>query len=62
MNSCECPASSMEVLRMISLFEGGDAQLDAAIKHLLDKIVKEPVPVPPPPEFPDKSFDYPVTE
>jgi tricorn protease len=39
-------------------FNGNDAQLDAAIKYLLDKIKNEPVDVPPPPPFPDKSFDY----
>jgi tricorn protease len=36
-------------------FKGEDAQLDAAIAHLLDLIEKEPVVVPPPPDGPDKS-------
>jgi tricorn protease len=40
-------------------FNGGDAQLDAAIKHLQDAIAKVPRPVPKPPEYPDKSFRYP---
>jgi len=35
-------------------FGGGDAQLDAAIKHLLDEIKAKPVPVPPPPPYPIK--------
>jgi tricorn protease len=39
-------------------FKGNDAQLDAAIKYLQEKIKNEPVDVPPPPPFPDKSFDY----
>jgi tricorn protease len=39
-------------------FEGGDAQLDAAISHLLDEIEKDPRTVPPPPPYPDKSFEY----
>jgi tricorn protease len=37
-------------------FEGGDAQLDAAIKHLQELIKEDPRPVPPVPEYPDKSF------
>ncbi len=40
-------------------FNGGDAQLDAAIKHLEAAIAKDPRPVPAPPEYPDKSFKYP---
>ncbi len=39
-------------------FNGKDAQLDAAIKHLRELIKKEPVDVPDPPEYPDKSFKY----
>jgi tricorn protease len=35
-------------------FKGGDAQLDAAVKHLQDLIAKEPRPVPPRPAYPDK--------
>ena len=37
-------------------FHGSDAQLDAAIDHLLELIAEDPRDVPPPPEFPDKSF------
>jgi tricorn protease len=37
-------------------FNGRDAQLDAAIDHLLELIAKEPNPVPPPPPYPDKSL------
>jgi tricorn protease len=40
-------------------FNGGDAQLDAAIEYLLEEIRKDPREVPPPPAYPDKSFDYP---
>ncbi|HXY37692.1 MAG TPA: S41 family peptidase [Planctomycetaceae bacterium] len=40
-------------------FKGGDAQLDAAIKHLQEAIKKDPRPVPEPPAYPDKSFRYP---
>jgi tricorn protease len=40
-------------------FKGEDAQLDAAIEYLLEEIRKDPRPVPPPPAFPDKSFQYP---
>ncbi|MGC6516001.1 MAG: S41 family peptidase [Myxococcota bacterium] len=36
-------------------FNGEDAQLDAAISYLKDKIANEPVPVPPVPAYPDKS-------
>jgi len=32
-------------------FGGGDAQLDAAVKHLLQKIKKDPRPVPKPPKY-----------
>jgi tricorn protease len=39
-------------------FKGKDAQLDAAIKHLKELIKKEPVDVPDPPEYPDKSHKY----
>jgi tricorn protease len=35
-------------------FDGKDAQLDAAIQYLQEKIRAEPVPVPPPPAFPRK--------
>jgi len=40
-------------------FNGGDAQLDAAIDYLLEEIRKDPREVPPPPPYPDKSFNYP---
>jgi len=40
-------------------FNGGDAQLDAAIEYLLEEIRKDPREMPPPPPYPDKSFDYP---
>jgi tricorn protease len=40
-------------------FNGEDAQLDAAIDFLLQKIEEDPRLVPEPPPFPDKSFDYP---
>jgi tricorn protease len=42
-----------------AIFNGGDAQLDAAIKHLQEAIAKDPRPVPAPPSYPDKSFRYP---
>lgn len=37
-------------------FKGEDAQLQAAIKFLKDKVAAEPIEVPPPPKHPDKSF------
>jgi len=40
-------------------FEGADAQLDAAIDHLLRRIAEDPRPVPVAPPYPDRSFDYP---
>jgi len=40
-------------------FKGQDAQLEAAITHLLAEIKKDPRPVPKAPKFPDKSFKYP---
>ncbi len=40
-------------------FNGEDAQLDAAIELLLEEIRKDPRGVPPPPPYPDKSFEYP---
>ncbi len=39
-------------------FEGGDAQLDAAIEYLLGEIERDPRTVPAPPPYPDKSFKY----
>lgn len=38
-------------------FNGEDAQLDAAINFLEDLIKKDPRAVPPPPAYPDKSFN-----
>ncbi|MCH7408621.1 S41 family peptidase [Belliella sp. DSM 111904] len=38
-------------------FEGKDAQLEAAIKHLKELIKNDPRPVPSPPAYPDKSFN-----
>ncbi|MDY7110617.1 MAG: S41 family peptidase [Planctomycetota bacterium] len=38
-------------------FKGEDAQLRAAVEHLLERIAADPRPVPPPPPWPDKSFD-----
>lgn len=37
-------------------FKGGDAQLEAAVKHLQEQIGKDPRPVPPTPKYPDKSL------
>jgi len=37
-------------------FNGADAQLDAAVKHLQTLIAQDPRPVPPPPRHPDKAF------
>lgn len=37
-------------------FLGKDRQLEAAIKHLQELILKEPIEVPPPPTHPDKSI------
>ncbi|MBN1162998.1 MAG: PD40 domain-containing protein [Candidatus Krumholzibacteriota bacterium] len=36
-------------------FRGKDAQLEAALQYLKEKIKEEPVEIPPPPEYPDKS-------
>ena len=41
-------------------FNGEDAQLDAAVTYLLEKIAEDPRAVPEPPPFPDKSFRYPA--
>ena len=41
-----------------STFNGKDAQLEAAIEYLLEMIEKNPRPIPRPPAYPDKSFDY----
>ena len=40
-------------------FRGRDAQLEAAISFLKQKIEEDPVDVPDPPGYPDKSFEYP---
>lgn len=37
-------------------FNGSDAQLEAAVKHLQELIKKDPRPVPPTPKYPDKSL------
>jgi tricorn protease len=42
-------------------FQGGDAQLDAAIAHLEALIAAKPVPVPPAPPYPDKSLRPPTS-
>ncbi len=41
-------------------FNGEDAQLAAAIRYLQQKIAEDPRPVPQPPPYPDRRFDYPV--
>jgi len=40
-------------------FEGQDAQLDAAIRYLQERIAEDPRAVPAPPPFPNKAFAYP---
>jgi tricorn protease len=42
-------------------FTGSDAQLDTAVDYLLRKIAEDPRAVPPPPPYPNRRFDYPVT-
>ncbi|HNX51269.1 MAG TPA: S41 family peptidase [Thermoanaerobaculaceae bacterium] len=37
-------------------FRGEDAQLDAAVRHLQERLKEQPVAVPPHPPYPDKSF------
>lgn len=39
-------------------FNGEDAQLEAAIDYLLERIAREPRPVPEPPPYPERWFDY----
>ena len=39
-------------------FGGSDAQLDAAMKYLKDRIRLDPRPVPQPPPYPNKAFEY----
>ena len=41
-------------------FHGRDAQLEAAIQLLNEKIAEDPRPVPEPPSYPNLRFDYPV--
>jgi tricorn protease len=40
-------------------FQGADAQLDAAVDHLLKRMAEEPVVAPVAPPYPDRSFRYP---
>ncbi|HEY0512001.1 MAG TPA: S41 family peptidase [Thermoanaerobaculia bacterium] len=40
-------------------FEGGDAQLDAAVHYLQEKIKAEPVPIPKAPAYPNKALPPP---
>ena len=40
-------------------FNGEDAQLEAAIRYLQEKIAEDPRPVPAPPPYPKKGFTYP---
>ena len=42
-------------------FMGEDAQLDVAIRYLLDEIERDPRVVPPPPPYPNKRFEYRAT-
>jgi len=39
-------------------FNGSDAQLDAAIQFLQERIAEDPRPVPAAPPFPNKAFRY----
>lgn len=39
-------------------FQGKDAQLQAAIDFLKEKMAKEPIPIPKAPAYPNKSFKY----
>jgi tricorn protease len=41
-------------------FNGEDAQLEAAIQYLKEKIAEDPRPVPAPPPYPNRRFDYPM--
>jgi tricorn protease len=43
-------------------FEGRDAQLEAALRYLQDKIAAEPLPVPPSPAYPKKMLPPPAEE
>ncbi len=42
-------------------FNGEDAQLDAAVRYLLEQIERDPRPVPAAPPYPNKRFDYRTT-
>jgi tricorn protease len=42
-------------------FNGEDAQLDAAIRYLQERIAEDPRPVPEPPPYPNRGFTYPDT-
>lgn len=39
-------------------FSGSDAQMDAAVKYLLEEIQKDPRPLPKAPAYPNKAFKY----
>jgi tricorn protease len=41
-----------------STFKGRDAQLEAAVRYLKERLAEEPVDMPPTPPYPDKSFEY----
>ena len=43
-----------------STFEGKDAQLDAAIAYLKQRIKEKPVDLPRPPKYPDKAMHFPA--
>jgi tricorn protease len=40
-------------------FNGADAQLDTAIRYLLERIAEDPREVPPAPPYPNRAFAYP---
>jgi len=40
-------------------FNGADAQLEAAIRYLEERIAEDPRPVPEPPPYPNRGFNYP---
>jgi len=42
-------------------FNGEDAQLEAAIAYLEQRIAEDPRPIPPAPPYPDRAFDYGTT-
>jgi tricorn protease len=44
----------------LATFEGGDAQLDEAVRILKEEIAKHPNPVPEPPQYPARAEDAPV--